>query len=455
MTKPGKPCRLRLESLESREVPATAVLSAGVLTIDGTAQADTITVRQSGSKITVDGTTIRDRGASRSSIDVSSVRRIVVRGGRGDDTIYLAGVTPPAMIWGGLGNDRITAGRGNSTVYGDPGNDTIYGGAGNDHLSGGDGDDVIFGGSGNDWITGDGGNDRLYGDSGDDVIDGGDGKDYLRGGSGADLLNGHGFGVGRADAAKNFDTYNDDFDFRTPVGTAKLAGPLRKGEFDNPGYIAALNAIAATDVRGLIKSLGGHDYDVYLPGDRTHVRVTFDGTWTDNDPMPAATAAPSFAVILLNRARLQSFGIDPARYYSDADQTAQDARFRGKLFDPANALRQFTGRGVSTLSPARADFDVLKAKLDRGALAVAASFRSTRPIANRTGIMPNNDYSVRRLFVDASGPQWVELWNPSGTDANGRLVDRAPGTIRRDDGVVTLSWDDFRRSGNFTTVFVA
>ena len=62
-------------------------------------------------------------------------------------------------------------------------------------------------------------------------------------------------------------------------------------------------------------------YDVYLAGDRRTIRVTFDGTWTDTDPMPGTDSSSGFAMILLNRARLISFGIDPARSYSDASGT--------------------------------------------------------------------------------------------------------------------------------------
>ena len=249
------------------------------------------------------------------------------------------------MVWGGTGNDRVYGGSGDDIVYGDQGNDTSCSAApGNDWLVGGDGIDSISGGAGNDWITGDDGNDRLYGDAGDDTIAGGAGKDLLSGGSGADQFDGHGFGLGAATAAQNFDTYQDEFDLWRPLPPATPTAVLPKGDLGDPGYLAALEAVSLADMKANIQVVAKGQYDVTLPGDRRTIRVTFDGTWNDNDPMPVGGATPSFAAILLNRARLISYGLDPSRYYSPADFDAQNARTGGRLYNPADALRQFTGR---------------------------------------------------------------------------------------------------------------
>lgn len=66
------------------------------------------------------------------------------------------------LIYGGAGNDTITAGEGNDTVYGGDGNDRIFDGAGND---------TVFGGAGNDrYLTG-AGDDTFYGGDGSDRVD--------------------------------------------------------------------------------------------------------------------------------------------------------------------------------------------------------------------------------------------------------------------------------------------
>jgi hemolysin type calcium-binding protein len=456
MSKPRKPCRLSVEPLEGREVPATAVIYGSNLIVDGTDRSESITVRLDGNRVTVDSTSIRDGRSYTSGIDAPRVRQVVIHARGGDDTINFATLKVPVMVWGGNGNDRVYAGSGNDTIYGDPGNDTVLGSSGNDWLVGGEGVDQVFGGGGDDWITGDNGDDRLYGDAGDDTLSGGEGRDFLSGGSGADHFDGHGFGMGAADASRNFDTYQDEFDLWRPQPSSGRMPPFHKGEIDNPGYLAALAALSPADIKSAIRVISKGQYDVTLPGDRRTIRVAFDGTWTDNDPEPIGDATPDFATILLNRARLISYGIDPTRFYTNTEWDAQNTRTRGKLYDPADALRQFTGRAVTTLYPSSADFSTIKWRLERGGAAVAYSYRSTARKPNSAGVMGDTSYVVHRLFTDTSGRRWVELCNPLGTDCgDGRLLDKAPGAVQQNDGVVTLSWDDFRRSSNFTTLYLA
>jgi hemolysin type calcium-binding protein len=362
----------------------------------------------------------------------------------------------PTMVWGGTGNDRVYGGNGDDVVYGDQGNDSLFGASGNDWLVGGDGNDYVSGAAGNDWMSGDDGNDLLYGDAGDDTIAGGAGKDLLSGGSGADQFDGHGFGLGAATAAQNFDTYQDEFDLWRALPPATPTAVLPKGDLANTGYLAGLQAVSLADMKANIRVVARGQYDVTLPGDRRTIRVTFGGTWNDNDPMPVGGATPSFAAVLLNRARLISYGLDPSRYYSPADFDAQNARTGGRLYNPADALRQFTGRGVLTTTPARADFSTLKAQVDRGQAAVVSSYSGDTRTANSTGVLGGTTYAVRRLFTDSGGRKWVELGNPLGTDrGDGALVDSAPGAVRQNDGIITLACTDFQRSTNFGTLYVA
>jgi hypothetical protein len=453
--KPAGP-RLGVEQLEARDVPATASMLGSSLVVDGTDRGEYISVRLDGWQVKVSDTAIRDGRIYVSAVDAGRVRQVVVRGHGGDDTINVTGIKAPTMIWGGTGGDRIYGGVGDDIAYGDQGNDTLIGGSGNDWLVGGDGVDSVSGGAGDDWITGDDGDDRLFGEAGDDTIAGGAGKDLLSGGTGADQFDGHGFGLGSTFAAQNFDTYQDEFDLWRPLPPSTPVDVLQKGNVGDPGYLAALEAVSLTDMRRNIRVVGKGQYDVTLPGDRRTVRVTFDGTWNDNDPMPTAGANPAFATILMNRARLVSFGLDPNRYYRQEDFAAQNARTGGKLFSPADALRQFTGRTVQDLAPARADFWALKGQLERGSAAVAYSYRAAKRTANSSGVMGDTTYTVRRLFTDVAGRKWVELGNPLGTDrGDGALVDNAPGAVRQNDGIVTVDWATFQRWTNFTTLYVA
>ncbi len=135
------------------------------------------------------------------------VKKIVVDGGEGNDTIIVQGVKSDMDIKGGAGDDTITldaATTGRATIHGDAGIDTITGGSGDDIIYGGLGDDIIDGGAGMDIIFGDGetlgttfadasiagndGNDTIHGGDDDDILFGAGGDDKLWGDGGSDIL---------------------------------------------------------------------------------------------------------------------------------------------------------------------------------------------------------------------------------------------------------------------------
>lgn len=150
------------------------------------------------------------------TLPYSGVKSLLVKAGRGNDTIDLTGVHVSATVYGGEGDDVIKASRGTSSIYyGEDGNDTIsaeeavsgfeggadefHGGGGDDTLTGHEGDDKLYGddgadgvwgGLGNDTIEGGEGNDELFGEEGNDVVSGDGGGDFLDGDDGADSLNG-------------------------------------------------------------------------------------------------------------------------------------------------------------------------------------------------------------------------------------------------------------------------
>lgn len=122
--------RPQLECLEAREQMAAdlmAVYQGGVLKVEGTAVADTITLRNEAGKVRIDGINITSivGGVSRTaaSVDVSTITEIEVRGLAGNDTIKMietAGTTPIGItVYGGRGIDKI---------YGSSVRDTLMGG---------------------------------------------------------------------------------------------------------------------------------------------------------------------------------------------------------------------------------------------------------------------------------------------------------------------------------------
>jgi hypothetical protein len=75
---------LTFERLEDRSVPATAVLSAGVLTVTGTAGNDTIVLQQANGRVSISGIA--------ATFSSASIQKVVVNSGAGNDTVSLSGL---------------------------------------------------------------------------------------------------------------------------------------------------------------------------------------------------------------------------------------------------------------------------------------------------------------------------------------------------------------------------
>src|SRR6185312_7153314 len=78
-----------VEQLESRDVPASASLAAGVLTVNGTAGADSLVLKQANGRVSVTGLT--------RTFEAANVSSIVVNANAGNDTVSLVGLT--AQPW--------------------------------------------------------------------------------------------------------------------------------------------------------------------------------------------------------------------------------------------------------------------------------------------------------------------------------------------------------------------
>jgi len=99
----------------------------------------------------------------------------------------LTTVTGKGTIYGGSGDDDITAGA-DSTVRGNGGDDTLTGSSGDDTLHGGDGDDTLSGAAGDDTMTGGDGDDTLTPGAGADTLTLGAGSDAVRLAVGTDAV---------------------------------------------------------------------------------------------------------------------------------------------------------------------------------------------------------------------------------------------------------------------------
>jgi Ca2+-binding RTX toxin-like protein len=189
-----------LETFESRRMMSVTAtdLSAGVLTVTGSDQAEEIFVylNDTGKKLVVEDYTAGVSTYYYFKADAVSEVHVLAKGG--NDGIYCWSLTIPTHLEGGDGNDflygslaadnSLYGGAGNDYLYGGDANDLILGDDGDDHVYGGSGDDLMFGGAGDDYMVGGEGEDYLYGGSDDDVLDARDGEttDHLAGGSGSD-----------------------------------------------------------------------------------------------------------------------------------------------------------------------------------------------------------------------------------------------------------------------------
>jgi Ca2+-binding RTX toxin-like protein len=140
----------------------TAVdLSNGVLKITGTPQPDTVIVSFGNNRISVS-----DNG-QQSSYAAANVQRIEAFMKDGNDRFDALGVPRAVVARGENGADKLRSGTRPSSLYGGNGNDTLTAGP----------------------ITGERPN-RLFGNAGNDVLFGSSGHDVLQGHAGADKLTG-------------------------------------------------------------------------------------------------------------------------------------------------------------------------------------------------------------------------------------------------------------------------
>jgi hypothetical protein len=144
-----------LEDLEGRTLPAVGVtaclLANGTLSIRGTPGNDTIVVRDTNGRLSIDGLKF--------SVSAARVGRLWIDAGAGNDLVDLRptegqGFTAPATILGGAGNDTLYGGVGDDVLYGGPGSDTLDGGPGNNWLdAGGPGEHVVNGWNAYGWAA--------------------------------------------------------------------------------------------------------------------------------------------------------------------------------------------------------------------------------------------------------------------------------------------------------------
>jgi calpain family cysteine protease/hemolysin type calcium-binding protein len=313
---------------------------------------------------------------------------------------------------GGESSDRFVNNTGvTSRLYGGPGDDTLYGGWSVDW---------IYGDVGSDYLVGNGGNNKIFGGVDFDTLIAGTGTDFLDGGFENDsLFRGGG---------------NYFYNALSPAIRGASSADINQTGAATCSFLASLSGVARTgyNFADRISYLGNGRYEVSLYYDAgwwaggvqlRNYQVDFVGDVTDLDPV--SDDEGEFWTILFQRAYIQQIG--------------QEAS------NPDRALLSLTGHAAEEQRPwFGGDFgdehlgkirDALSANL-----AVIAGTEHDPSNLSSAQLVANHAYTVVGVvYKSADDRYYITLRNPWGHDGPEAYGDPS-------DGIVRISWENFRRS---------
>lgn len=388
----------QFESLEDRTVPTTATLDNGMLTILGTSKSDSITIKQTINHISITGVA--------EYFLTSKVTGITIMGLEGNDRIDAVGMNLSCTIHGGAGNDFIIGSGVADVLFGEDGNDRLFGKYGNDTLYGGDGNDLLFGNQGTD---------ALYGQAGDDFLDDGNPavSEATNGGSGMDWI---------ADVVAINGTSMSDVN--------QTAAP-------SCGFLSSLQGLANNryDFTKNIKYNGyrtdgtpSYQVKLFSNGAWKWHTVDFTGSLTATDTAPAVEGESW--VVLMQRAWIQQHG-------------------KGGRCWPHEAILALTGSAAksSRYQVVDSDFNAIQTALAGKKLVVGGTHNhalSTSYLVSNHAYTVIGTFGFKNDFLNID-TRFVILRNPWGKD--GGIGDSHP-----DDGVVILSWKEFKANMQYLAI---
>lgn len=461
---------LELQPLESRDAPAVFTATDGYLRVTGTDGADTISLRVEDGRLSVmfgeSPDTIRvhtrsGRVVERTAIALVSIRSLSVDGRGGDDAINMSNSPVRVFISGGAGQDRLTGSRFDdviatgdgefNTVLGRGGDDLIVGGSGVDFLFGEAGNDSLFGEGGNDVLLGGDGDDRLYGRAGDDWLDGQRGNDILHGGHGADRLRG---GVGDSDAADAF--YGIDIvsgiENSTEGGSPLVVNgavetDIRQNE--RPycvfySHLAGMARIYAARGRNLAAEriefvgrdvAGNFLYNVHLftsSGAPVTRRVIYNGPSAgDATPVEGEAWVTIFEKAFMDQIHAEDPTGSLWRRYWD-HQTVMTMLTGG--CEQVHMINHFDATFGATLGDEH--FSNIAAAIRAGRLVTASTWNTPLRGVSTNLVIREHNYTVVSVNEAA---RTITIRNPWG-------IDGGSGSGDPNDGLITISWADFKGS---------
>lgn len=293
---------------------------------------------------------------------------------------------------------------------------------------------IVYGNGGNDFIN-------LATVKNAATIYAGNGDDYIRCGSGNEIV----------DQGTGFDEIFRPYNPATPVVGGASALDIQQGQNPLCQTDAALAELAQAgfNLASDIQVLGNNTYLVKLFGAAAQ-KVAFNGWTNNNDPVEPTSG--EFWMVLMQRARLQALGIDPTGQYTQAQWDAFNVKTNGQLYSVAAAMSMFTGNtAVYTPIASAGTPQSLQAALAAGNIVIAQS-PSGASAANALGIILNHAYAVTAVF-EQNGVWMVRVYNPWGMDGEPGVIVGQAGAVN--DGLITLTWQQFISSSNFLGYFVA
>ena len=425
-----------IEVLESRTMMAATPLGVSEiatsngtqLRITGTDAADQISVSRNDT-----GLLIKNTGGWETTA-TGNYTSILVNGGKGNDKItFDASVSTKAIMYGGVGNDKLTGGSGNDRLYGGLGTNQLIGGAGNDVL-------VTIGGKGDDRSTGGIGRDSFWVDSAkaEKVTD--LSSEESASGSVHRVTNFSGIGITAGNKAASRELTGGGFADPTLThsgmsyrnfSNAQLfsdAGPaaddVSQGYIGDCYYLATLASIAKVDpskIRESVVDLGDGTYAVQFTrgGKNVFVRVDADlATWSNGALAYADMGAENSMWVAVMEKAYTYFRTGAGTYASIEAGWMSEA---------------YSAHGASSNSTFSASSGQNLLALIQSELAAGKSVTfAVQTPSNGAALIGCHAYSVESVGYDANGnPATLRLRNPWGIDG--------AGSDGSNDGYVTIT----------------
>lgn len=457
---------INLERLESRQLMAANLDFFGNMTVNGTSGRDNISITYAGGMVGIMLNGARDtiNGVVR-DVSASQLNSIRINGLAGNDLLNASASPLGVTLDGGSGSDSLfgsayrdtlIAGADASTdtnsLFGGNGNNLFYGGNGNDNMYGGDHVDTMYGREGNDRLEGRGGNDTLRGEGGNDFLNGGTGDDTLYGGIGTDSFNGGAGDFDRADAVFGESVLHveNPISGRSLVVNGAQGTDIRQNE--RPycvfySHLSGMASILTTRGRNLANEridFKGHDasgnamYSVSMftssgaPITRT---VMYNGPMTgDAEPVDGEGWVTIMEKAFMDQIRAEDPSGSLWRRYWDHNTVMMMVNGSSEYVHMIDNFAAFFG---ATLGDD--NFERIALAIEAGKLVTASTWTAAGRGTSTTRVITSHNYTV--VNVNRAAGTFT-IRNPWGFD----MDDRGTTTGDPNDGLIVLSWADFKGS---------